>query len=201
MTSAVPTVPRQGDPVRAIEDVVMDPEAQAAALGRRSVVPEWPADPDLRLHEVVDDLDALEEIRVFDAEFGEYGCGYASFVEVKLTRRDGSLVTERDSGTQTRGFGVLLSRLAPVAVLQGTAVDWRTENGGSGTLPDISYVVEWPMVDHPEADAVGDVLERHGYAIVGPDVLARPIAAGLEPDTNLGEPPWRVFDAWFYWFD
>ena len=187
--------------MRALEDLLNDPGAQAAALGGRSVVPGWPADPDLRLHGIVEDLDALEHLRVFDAEFDEYGSGYASFVEVKLTRRDGSWVTERGGGVETRGFGVLLNRLAPVAVLEGEATQWRSETGGSGTLPDLGSAVRSPMPELPEADAVAEVLDRHGYRVVDPKVLTGPITPGLEPDTNLSEPPWRVFDAWFYWFD
>jgi hypothetical protein len=69
-----------------------------------SIVTGWPVNSDERLHEIVMELDRMRELTVFAAEFGHYGTGFASFVEVKLTRRDASLVVRRGDGVETRGL-------------------------------------------------------------------------------------------------
>lgn len=186
-----------------LASIVRDPAAQGAALRRESVVAGWPEDPDECLRAIVAELDDLDRVRVFAAEFEHYHCGYASFVEVKLTRRGGLLVRRVRDSIETRGFGLLLNRLAPIAVLQADAHESRSTDGlsGSGTLPGPESMAAYPLPGFPESVEVANTLSRFGYTLIEPDVLSGPIADGLEPETNLSDPPWQVFDAWFYWFD
>ncbi len=182
--------------------MLRDPHAQAAAVAGRTVVEGWPPDPDEQLHDIVAALDRLSALKVFTAEFDHYGSGYASFVEVRLTRRDDSLVTLRDDvGLETLGFGVLLCRLAPIATLQASFFDWRSGERGASSMVDREDMTDLPVAGFPESPLVADALRTHGYELVEVDALREPIATGVAPETNLGTPPWTVFDAWFHWYD
>ncbi|MEU7744961.1 hypothetical protein [Nonomuraea sp. NPDC049158] len=48
---------------------------------------------------------------------------------------------------------------------------------------------------------IGQALDRHDVALLGSQVLSLPLEAGLRVETNLGSPPYSVFDAWFHWMD
>ena len=45
------------------------------------------------------------------------------------------------------------------------------------------------------------VLTRHGIERLPPAVLTARIDPNLVIDTNFGDPPFTVFDAWFHWWD
>ena len=141
----------------------------------------WPSDPDARLREIVADLDRLGELKVFTAEFDNYGSGFASFVEVKLTRRDNSLVATDGDRVETQGFGLLLNRLAPIAALQYEAAQSRSDTTGSETLPSRHGLTGVPVPAFPESEAVVHVLRKHGYEIANPEPLRDPIAASHQP--------------------
>jgi hypothetical protein len=77
------------------------------------------------LRRVVADLNRPPALVVEHAEFDRYGSGYASFVDVLLTRRDGSLRRTENGRTEVEGVSLALCRLAPVAVLMKDG--WRSQ--------------------------------------------------------------------------
>ena len=177
--------------------------AQFAAVSGRSAWPDWPdeAQADDVLHTIVAELDALDGLRVHHAEFEHYGSGYASFVEVWLTRSDDSLVEQVAAGQQVTGFGVLLGRLAPFAALQSNWQEWTGQRSSASSMPGLEQVAVLPLPGFPEAELAAAALQRHGYQLLGPQLLAEEMAAGADPDSNLSDGSLRVFDAWFYWYD
>ncbi|MGQ0467519.1 MAG: hypothetical protein ACT4QG_19650 [Sporichthyaceae bacterium] len=173
----------------------------------------WPEDYDWTddfLRGVVDQLHARPSIVVAHSEFGHYGSGYASFVECVVTLRDGSARTPGTKNSpwgpslKTEGFTVLLSRLAPVAALAGPTMRFEANdgNGSSQDLPHASSAAEdfGPRWEVPVLE-VRAVLESHGIVLLPLAVLCAPLPPALHVETNLGEPPYTVFDAWFHWMD
>lgn len=61
------------------------------------------------LRRVVADLDRMPALRVHHAEFGNYGSGYASYVDVFVTRRDGSACRSANGWTEVEGLPLALA--------------------------------------------------------------------------------------------
>ncbi len=155
------------------------------------------------LRRVVADLDRMPALRVHHAEFGHYGSGYASYVDVFVTRRDGSASRSEHGWTEVEGLALALCRLAPVAVLLKPDTQSSGPNGaGRRGLPELSLVTDAaPPGWEEECRQLRQVLDRHEIDLLDTQLLGRRLEAGLRVETNLGDAPYTVFDAWFHWMD
>jgi len=155
------------------------------------------------LRRVVADLSRLPSLVVEHAEFRHYGSGYASYVDVFMTKRDGSMRRSTNGRTEVEGLTVALCRLAPLAAL--FARSWRSSGPGAAggrSMPELSRVVDVaPPEWEEECRQLGRVLDGHGIALLDSQTLGSPLDARLRVETVLGDPPYRVFDAWFHWVD
>ncbi|MFG1941469.1 hypothetical protein [Nonomuraea sp. NPDC048826] len=152
---------------------------------------------------VVADLDRMPALSVLGVEFGHYGSGYASYVDVFITRRDGSTRRSENGWTDVEGLPLALCRLAPLAALFTCDIRSSGPDGaGSRGLPQLSLVTDTALPGWEEEHRqIGQVLERHDIALLDSQVLGLPLEAGLQVETFLGNPPYNVFDAWFHWMD
>ena len=137
-----------------------------------------------------------------EADFNSFGCGYASFVELFCFKKDGSF-TRRflGSGQEMTGIVVYVSRLAPVATW-GAERRTRHARGGSSTLLSYDTLDTMPDGDWKAVwEEVQAMLTQHGIELASGSQLNTllPFLAVLE--TNLGEPPYRLFDLLFHWYD
>ncbi|TDE60317.1 hypothetical protein E1295_00265 [Nonomuraea mesophila] len=185
------------DPV-ALRNAVNDQPAGAEGVwagGRASV--------EGFLRWVVADLDRMPQLSVHHAEFGHYGSGYASYVDVLITKRDGSTRRSEGGWTHVEGLPLNLCRLAPLAALCRPRVHSAGPGGaGSSGLPVLSLVTdEAPPGWEQEYRQIRQVLDRHDITLLDSRTLGRRLEAGLVVDTILGDPPYTVFDAWFHWID
>lgn len=133
-----------------------------------------------------------------------YGSGYASYVDVFLTWRDGSARRSDGGETWIQGIALGLCRLAPIATLFADALVSRSEDGsGSSYLPDVAMVAGNPIPGWEQpCREVTQVLDRHGITLLHPVLLSEQIDANVNVETNLADrPPYSVFDAWFHWMD
>ncbi|MEV5493857.1 hypothetical protein AB0M50_00490 [Nonomuraea fuscirosea] len=155
------------------------------------------------LRRVVADLDRMPALRVHHAEFGNYGSGYASYVDVFVTRRDGSACRSANGWTEVEGLPLALCRLAPVAVLFTPGSQSSGPDGaGSRGLPQLPLVADdAPPGWAAEYRQIRQVLDRHDLGLLDARLLGLPLERGLQVDTVLGDPPYTVFDAWFHWAD
>jgi hypothetical protein len=48
---------------------------------------------------------------------------------------------------------------------------------------------------------IGQVLDRHGIALLRSQLLSLPLDAHLRVETIFTDPPYSVFDAWFHGMD
>ncbi|MBB3728888.1 hypothetical protein [Nonomuraea dietziae] len=155
------------------------------------------------LRRVVADLDRMPTLSIHHAEFRHYGSGYASYVDVFITKRDGSMRSSESGWTNVEGLSLALCRLAPLAALfQPDIQSWGPGGAGTRGLPDLSSVTDTALPGwEEEYRQIGQVLDRHDIALLGSQVLSLPLEAGLRVETVLGSVPYSVFDAWFHWMD
>lgn len=157
------------------------------------------------LRRVVADLNRVPELVVEHAEFGHYGSGYASFVDVFLTRRNGSARrVDPDGHTTVEGLSVALCRLAPIAcILSPGERSHHPDGHGYHSMPGLDAVTEMPIPGWEKGcEQISQVLDRHRITLVGPRLLSRPALPHLRIDTNLADgPPHSIFDVWFHWTD
>lgn len=155
------------------------------------------------LRRVVADLNRLPALIVEHAEFRHYGSGYASYVDVFMTKRDGSMRRSANGRTDVEGLTLALCRLAPLAVLLKHS--WRSSGPGAAgghSMPELLRVVDIDLPEWAEeCRQIRQMLDGHGIALLGLQVLGLPLDARLRVETALGDPPYCVFDAWFHWMD
>ncbi|WP_030455468.1 hypothetical protein [Herbidospora cretacea] len=201
---------RKDDHPADVEALLLDPDSQIRASQDESACGEgaWAGGAEAvegYLRQVVADLNRVRGLVVEHAEFAHYGSGYASFVVVFLTRRDGSARRVDPDGRETvHGLSVALCRLAPIAcILSPGERSHHPDGHGHHSMPWLDAVTDMPIPGWEEGCAqVSRVLERHGIALVGPRLLSRPALPHVKIDTNLGDGPRNsIFDVWFHWLD
>ena len=158
------------------------------------------------LHATVGELGASPSLAVEHAEFTHYGSGYASFVDVMITRQEGSQRTHRPNGyVTTHGLTLLLCRLAPIAAPATDAEHGRGPSGNAHrSVPNSASLAPLPVPDwEQESHAITAVLDRFGIVLLNPGVLRRPAHPDISVDTDLSGPGkgFDLFDVWFHWTD
>lgn len=144
----------------------------------------------------------LEQSRIIALETQDsYGSGYASYIDVFCYKKDRSSSQVKSGTTYVAGIGIYLCKLAPVAVMGSTAQS-QGPNGGTfgflrsedlGTLP----LGDWIKINNQ----IRQKLEKHGFEILDPRELKKPLPFTAEIETNFGDPPYTIFDAFFHWMD
>lgn len=191
---------------RYLQTLAAEPRAVAGAV-KHEPQDEWAgkdrrSDIDPFLLTVVDVMANSPEIKVERVETGSYGSGYASFIAAFVSPRDPilrALALERCGFSEgVAGLDVLLCRLAPIACIGSPS----HVGSISGSLPSqgeylTNQHVEWGELGR----TVEAVLNENGIVVLPAEILDGLIDPALEIDTNLGDPPFRVFDAWFHWSD
>lgn len=133
------------------------------------------------------------------SEFGHYGSGYASFVDTWFYRETDEF--RFDSGNCFIGLVALFSRLSDYYVVGQGQKTWH-EKGGSSYLPDYEFVDrinQKPIVSI--VDEVCSVLDKQNLKRLKKDELSPLIDPAFQVPTILSDPPYRYFDAIFYWED
>jgi len=153
-----------------------------------------------RIFAAIDRLKSMGSLTV-EARLDAYGSGYASFGDVFVYPRDGSTTTDLSGGHRTiRGIRIYLAINAPVAAYGASSVGRHARGGSSSFLgPDALYGITEDLrrTEHH----VREALASSGFLLLPRSLAERPLPFEAELRTNLGEPPYRVFDALFHWFD
>jgi hypothetical protein len=162
------------------------------------------------LKNVVAELGRSRNLEV-DAEFMHYGSGFASFVHVFCYKRNDKSTVHTVDMDCTDGIAVYLGRLAPVAAY---GPERRTRSYGRGPFGlrkelsssfgflDVAWLSELPPGDwNEEINEIKDKLQRFGFSLPSREELSKELPFPADIPTILGEQPYRVFDAVFYWSD
>ncbi|GAB5525460.1 MAG: hypothetical protein Roseis2KO_33320 [Roseivirga sp.] len=161
------------------------------------------------LSQLVGRLSDITSISI-EADFNHYGSGYASYVPLNISKRDKSdVIQEHHSqgvSLTTHGLMMNLSRVAPVAVYGGghwtKAYTNGQETGGSSHFLEPEMLESLPSgAWEYELNSIRVILAEYGINIPQKEELARSLNFEIDIPTLLGDPPFRVFDCFFYWMD
>ncbi len=147
---------------------------------------------------------------LIEADFDSYGSGFASYVEVKIAKKDGSdSHTRAKTGRavhETAGLMLYISRLTPYWFYGGG--NW-TKNyeggrltGGSAMFlePGSSTHINRAVWQH-HGQLIEAVLQEFRYGLLTTDELLQPAPTDIRIRTVLADKPYKVFDCFFYWED
>ena len=164
---------------------------------------------DQYLKQVIGRLNDIKTVQI-EADFDHYGSGFSSYVHLYLSKKDKSDVSITQNGSlrmeETNGLMIYLCRLAPFSVYaKGT---WhktfnndKWHSGGShyiepediGSLPNTSWNLE--LID------IKNILNQYGITSLTREELDKKLEFEIKIPTILSDPPFRVFDCFFYWED
>ena len=130
-----------------------------------------------------------------------YGSGYASYIDVFCYKPNGRSSQVKFGTTYIDGIAIYLCKLAPVAIM-GTNGKSQSPNGGTFGFLRTEAVNSLPPGDWLEMEAeIRHKLEKRGFEILGPQELEKPLPFIAKIETNFGDPPYTIFDAFFNWMD
>ena len=161
------------------------------------------------MKKIVGRLGEIKSIQI-ESDFNHYGSGFSSYVHLYLSKRDGSDVeiTQIDDfrTKETNGLMMYLSRMAPYSVYaEGTWHEtynkdkWQSSSShyiepeDIGTLPGSDWITE--------VNEIKDVLKQYGVTLFTREELDKKLSFEINIPTILSDPPYRVFDCFFYWQD
>jgi hypothetical protein len=135
------------------------------------------------------------------AEFGIYStpCPYASFTDAFVSRPSDRLGSDVDE--DVTGLWIFLSLLAPVAAF-GTGRVFRSPNRSGWTGLDSRTIGSHPPTwTDLELGAVLSALAQAGFIVLSAGEARRRLTFNAKIETNIGQSPFTVFDAFFHWTD
>jgi hypothetical protein len=136
-----------------------------------------------------------------EADFSSYGSGWASFVDIFCSKSH--CASSRPGPTDhilTEGIRLYVSRLAPVAAFALSEV-WRNPGGISFNFLEPTQVSGLLPGWSAERDVIVQCLQESSILVLPQEAAQQHLPFDAQLDTNLGEPPFRVFDAVFHWYD
>ena len=152
------------------------------------------------LRQVVGSLARVNNL-TYEADFNHYGSGYASYVDCFCWKRDGSSTKIEDREQSIDGIRIYLSRLAPIAVF-GEGLVTKHTNGGSSDFLSNTTVGTLPPGDwNIQIQGIRKQLESFNFQILEREYLNQFLPFKATIPTIMSDPPYRLFDAFFYWED
>lgn len=149
---------------------------------------------------VVGSISAIKNLAI-EANFDSYGSGYASYVDIFCYKKDGSSSEQKDYELWIDGIRVYINRLAPVAIF-GESEITKHRNGGSSDFISNHSAGSLPPGDwEDEIRGIKRVLEKYHFTILDKTYLNEPLPFQAKIPTILSDPPYKLFDALFYWED
>lgn len=145
-----------------------------------------------------------------NADFNSYGSGFASYVSVKISRKDKTDTTVKRNGTNrtewTEGLELYISTLSPFWFWGGSewTVNYEDERrtGGSGGFlrPESIHEIKQEMWSD-KIKTICKIFDNFGYILLKPEELIKPVWFDVKIPTVLAGEIYQVFDCFFYWED
>ena len=134
------------------------------------------------------------------SEFNHYGSGYASFVDCFFYSEAKSTKVNYATTGYT-GLIVLFSRLSNFYAYGEGDKTWH-KTGGSSYLPHADMVGSLKDIYNLQIiDKVNDLLAENGWQQLTKEYANQYLGFDISIPTILNDPPFKVFDAIFYWED
>jgi hypothetical protein len=161
------------------------------------------------IRKIVAQLASISTILV-DADFTNYGSGFASYVEIRISKRDRSdsttLAQNQRVTYETNGLLLYVSKLTPYWFYGGSSWAKTYEGGhhvGGGSMflePASQANINQAVWEH-DRQLIEAVLQGFRYGLLTPTELTQPAPAAISIPTVLANKPYTVFDCFFYWQD
>ena len=137
-----------------------------------------------------------------ELEQDAYGSGgYSSYFDVFCYKSGERSSRVEARMTITDGITLYLCKLAPVAVF-GAITKTKSKGAASSELLSIGKISTLPKGDWVDFIAeIRSKLEQQGFVILEPKALEKEIPFDAKIETNLRNPPFKIFDAFFHWND
>ncbi len=148
---------------------------------------------------------------IVEADYKSYGSGFASYIPVKISKKDKSDITTtpRAKGTSEEHDGLLLyiCLLAPYWYY-GKGHWWNNYNsqyvsnsgGGSMLVPEDAHRYNAQLWDKHIGD-ITTLFDEYRYRLLREKEVSATLPFKVDITTNLGNPPYTVFDCFFHWED
>jgi hypothetical protein len=165
-------------------------------------------DTDKYIQQIIDEINKTTSLKA-SAEAESYGSGFASYTHISISFKDKSdtkIFNEGDGITveETNGLILYICRLAPYATFapgnwSSTFDNDRQIDGTYRTiiLKEIGVIPEG--IWQKEIKAVLNCLNTHQIKVLTQDDLNKPLNFQASIPTMLSDPPFRIFDCFFYW--
>jgi hypothetical protein len=141
------------------------------------------------------------------ADFSAYGSGFASYINVKISKKDKSDTVIEKNGNRTiekkDAILVYISLLAPYWYFgKGDWWDNYTNgefSGGSSNflMPDSINQYNKPLWE-TEIEQITRLFEEFRYGLLTKKEVEQPLWFDVEIEANIGEKPYMVFDCLFH---
>ncbi|BBH24367.1 hypothetical protein Back11_57120 [Paenibacillus baekrokdamisoli] len=156
---------------------------------------------DSYINNLVGGLSSIKNLKV-EADFNNYGSGYASFVNIFCYKKDGSSTEIIKGHTTINGILLYVCRHAPVAAYGRSQVR-RHSHGGSHEFLTTKLIATVPTGEWMEIEnRIKEQLENYHFGILSKDYLEEPIDFNISIPTIINEDEsYKIFDCFFFWED
>ncbi|MBF7091205.1 hypothetical protein IUY40_06605 [Flavobacterium sp. ALJ2] len=147
---------------------------------------------------------------IIEPDFDYYGSGFASYINVRISKRDKSdskITTDKNRVTKcTKGLLLYISNLTPFWYYGTAEWDRTTENGvfksgSTGFLRPHSIDNIDTQLWTNDIEKIKLVMSDFGYYLLTRQEVEDPIDFKVNMASNLIEKPTKVFDCFFHWED
>lgn len=161
------------------------------------------------IRKIVGRLSNISGIKV-EADFASYGSGFASYVNVKISKKDRSDTKITNQGSKKTewisGLALYICRLSPFWYFGENEWTISFENdkwtGGSGSFLRPESIESYDKrFWEKEVGQIKNILSEFRYNLLTKQELEKELWFDAEIPTILANPPFQVFDCFFYWED
>ena len=149
---------------------------------------------------------------IVEADFDYYGSGFASYINIHISKKDGSDSTvstkNRAITTSTKGLLLYICNLAPVWCYGSSSWSKTTEDGAfkssSGYFLTSKKIntLDNDALWHDEVETIKTLMDdMYGYVLLTTKEAQKPISSDIKIATVFSDPPFEVFDCFFHWED
>jgi hypothetical protein len=158
---------------------------------------------------ILGDIKAENKI-LSKADFNSYGSGFASYVDVSISKQDKSdtrFIVDGNKKTEwTKGLSLYISKLCPFWFIGGSEWTVTRENekwigGSSGFLRPESVRSIDNALWQAQVERIKKIFGDFGYSLLSEEDVSEPLWFDINIPTILADRPYQVFDCFFYWED
>jgi hypothetical protein len=144
---------------------------------------------------------------VVEADYSSYGSGFASYINVKISKKNKSdrtiLKEKKGMSEQVDGLHVYVSLLAPYWYF-GKGYWWVNEStgGGGGSFLRPEHITQYnKALWSKEVEEITSLFDEYRYRLLTEKEVEKSLWFKTDVTTILGDPPYTVFDCFFHWED